>query len=161
MIEKHLRRCFVDIIKTILENSNYAYEFIYHNQPILTAKEGADYFGIDTGQTAPTLIIKTDFGFYALIISGNCEHVKFERISFILGCKQAKMADREEVKKHTGFDVGSLPMIGVPLPYILDKQLFCYPYVYGGSGQSNRTLKITPLALKQLNTVVAITTDLR
>jgi Cys-tRNA(Pro)/Cys-tRNA(Cys) deacylase len=151
----------VDIIKTILESSNYAYEFIYHNQSILTAQEGAQYFGIDTDQTAPTLIIKTDLGFYALIVSGKREQVKFERISFILGCKQANMASREEVKKHTGFDVGTLPMIGIPLPYILDKQLFCFPYVYGGSGQSNRTLKITPLALKQLNTVVAITTEFR
>ena len=150
----------MDIIKTILENSNYAYEFIYHNQPILTPQEGADYFGIDTGQTAPILIIKTDLGFFALIVSGKSRHVQIERISFLLGCKQAKLASREEIKRKTGFDAANLPMIGIPLSYILDKQLFCYPYVYGGSGQSNRTLKITPLALKQLNTVVAITTDL-
>lgn len=149
----------MDTIKTILEGSNYAYEFIYHNQPILTAQEGADYFGIDTGQTAPTLIIKTDLGFFSLIISGKHGLIQPERISFIIGCKKVSMASREEIKKKTGFTVGSLPLIGIPLPHILDKQLFCYPYIYGGSGQSNRTLKITPLALKQLNVVVAIATN--
>jgi len=148
----------MDTIKTILEDSNYSYEFIYHKQPILTAQEGADYFGIDTGQTAPTLIITTDIGFFALILSGKYGLVQLERISFILGCKNIRMASREEVKKKTGFSAGNLPMIGIPLPHILDKRLFCYSYIYGGSGQLNRTLKITPLALKQLNKVVAITT---
>ncbi len=151
----------MDIVKNILEGSHFAYEFIYHNQPLLTVQEGADYFRIDTGQTAPTLIIKTDKDFFALIISGNSGRVNFEQLSFILGCKKVTMAKREEVKKITGFDAGNLPMIGIPLPYILDRQLFCYPCVYGGSGQLNRTLKITPLALEQLNTVVAITTIFR
>jgi Cys-tRNA(Pro)/Cys-tRNA(Cys) deacylase len=146
----------MDTIKTILESSNYSYEFIYHNQPILTAQEGANYFGIDTGQTAPTLIIKTDIGFFTLIISGKHGLVQLEQISFILGCKKVSMASKEEIKKKTGFAVGSLPLIGIPLPHILDKQLFCYPHIYGGSGQLNRTLKITPLALKQLNVIVAI-----
>jgi Cys-tRNA(Pro)/Cys-tRNA(Cys) deacylase len=146
----------MDKVKTILESSNFAYEFIYHNQPILTAQEGADYFGIDTGQTAPTLIIKTDTGFFALIISGNHGLVQLERMSFILGCKDVRMASKEEIKKNTGFATENLPLIGIPLPHILDKQLFCYPYIYGGSGQLNRTLKITPLALKQLNVIIAI-----
>lgn len=148
----------MDTIKTILDSSNYAYEFIYHKQPILTAKEGAEYFGIGIDQTAPTLIIKTDLGFFTLIFSGKHGLIQLEQISFILGCKNVKMASKEEIKKKTGFTAGSLPLIGIPLPHILDKQLFSYPYIYGGSGQSNRTLKITPLALKQLNTITAITT---
>ncbi len=151
----------MDIVKNILEASHFAHEFIYHNQPLLTAQEGADYFKIDTGQTAPTLIIKTDTDFFALIISGSSKRIKLEELSFLLGCKKTRMANREEVKERTGFDAGNLPLIGIPLPHILDKQLFSYPCVYGGSGQLNRTLKITPLALQQLNTVIAITTVFR
>lgn len=151
----------MDIVKNILENSHFSYDFIYHNQPLLTAQEGADYFKIDIGQTAPTLIIKTGNDFFALILSGDPEHINLEQLAFILGYKKAQMASRDEVRKVTGFDAGNLPIIGITLPHILDKQLFYYPCIYGGSGQLNRTLKITPMALRQLNTIMVITTILR
>jgi prolyl-tRNA editing enzyme YbaK/EbsC (Cys-tRNA(Pro) deacylase) len=146
----------MDNVNNILKSSEYDYEFIFHEQPISSAQEGADYFKIAIGQTAPTLIIKADSAFFALIISGNRSRVDFRHISKILGCHHAQMASRREVKKLTGFDVGSVPMIGIPLPFILDRQLFSYPFVYGGSGQATRTLKITPIALQQLNQVVVI-----
>ncbi len=145
----------MDSIEDILKNSKYDYELINHEKPIHTVQEGADYFGIEIGQTAPTLIIKTDNGFFALLISGDRKRVDFTSVAKILGCKQAKMATREEVKEITGYDVGSVAMVGIALPFILDKQLFRYPYVYGGSGQDVRTLKIAPTALQHLNQVVA------
>jgi prolyl-tRNA editing enzyme YbaK/EbsC (Cys-tRNA(Pro) deacylase) len=146
----------MDVVKNILENNKYEYELIYHDKPILTAQQGADYFGIEIGQTAPTLIIKADNGFFVLIKSGSRDHIDFEQIAKKLDCKQVKMASRYEVKKATGFDVGSVPMIGITLPFIVDDQLLSYPFVYGGSGQPTRTLKIEPRTLQQLNKVVAI-----
>ena len=145
----------MDSIGTVLKNSEYDYEFIFHENPILSAQEGADYFNIEIGQTAPTLIIKTDSGFFALIISGNRKRVDFTHIAKILGCQHAQMATKKEVKEITGFDVGSVPMIGIALPFILDRKLLRYPFVYGGSGQATRTLKIDPVALQHLNQIVA------
>lgn len=146
----------MDSIDTILKNSECNYEFIFHENPIFSAQEGADYFKIELGQTAPTLIIKADNSFLALIISGNRNRVDFKHISKIVGCQHTRMASKSEVKEITGFDVGSVPMIGIPLPFILDRQLFSYSFVYGGSGQATRTLKIDPIALQQLNQVVAL-----
>ena len=146
----------MDTVLDMLANTDHEYQFIYHEKPIFTAQQGADYFNIEIGQTAPTLIIKTDIGFYALVISGNRTRVDFEKIKILLGCEQANMASRKEVKKLTGFDVGSIPMIGINFPYILDKKIFSYTYVYGGSGQATRTLKISPNILRMLNEVIAI-----
>ncbi|HTG68571.1 MAG TPA: hypothetical protein VL921_04865, partial [Candidatus Udaeobacter sp.] len=56
---------------TVLNNRQIEYEILKHGKKIHSAQEGAEYFGIEIGQTAPTLILKTDKGYYSLILSGD------------------------------------------------------------------------------------------
>ncbi|MFB6467894.1 aminoacyl-tRNA deacylase [Cytobacillus sp. Hz8] len=141
-------------LQEILERSEYKYELIHHEKPILTRQDGSEYFGIEVGQTAPSLILKTDKGFFVLIVSGNRSRLDFESIADMLGCRKVKLASPKEVQKVTGFEVGSVRMVGLDLPCVLDISLFDYDFVYGGTGQSTFTLKIEPQALIQLNQVV-------
>lgn len=144
----------LELIRSLLQENNIQYEFIQHDVPIRTAQDGAKYFGINIGQTAPTLILTTDKGYYAVIISGN-HNVDFDNIANLLGCKKVKLASSKEVKDITGYSIGSIPLIGLNLPYILDKQLFQNEFIYGGSGNSTYTLKVNPYALRKLNNCVA------
>jgi prolyl-tRNA editing enzyme YbaK/EbsC (Cys-tRNA(Pro) deacylase) len=141
-------------IEDILKNSGFSYELIHDSKPILTAKDGADHYNIDIGQMAPSLILYTPSGFYVLVISGDRERVDFKEIKRLLNCKNLRMATREEVTLVTGFNVGSIPMFGIKLPHIIDNRLLKYPFVYGGSGIENTTLKIDPHALFELNSVI-------
>jgi len=59
------------------------------------------------------------------------------------------------VEEISGFHPGSTPLIGHNLPCILDKRLFRYSFVYGGSGDPTCTLKINPKDLGRLNKIVA------
>ncbi|BCJ86091.1 YbaK/EbsC family protein [Effusibacillus dendaii] len=52
-----------------------------HENPIRTAQEGAEYFGIEIGQTAPILVLKTDKGYFSMIVSGERGRVNFKEIS--------------------------------------------------------------------------------
>jgi len=45
-------------------------------------------------------------------------------------------------------------MLGIELPYIVDEKLLEFPFVYGGLGEENTTLKIDPNALLKLNNVI-------
>ncbi|SFD20351.1 Cys-tRNA(Pro) deacylase, prolyl-tRNA editing enzyme YbaK/EbsC [Bacillus sp. 491mf] len=143
-------------LQEILEKSKFLFELIPNDKPILSVQDGADYFGIEVGQTAPSLILKTDKGFFALVISGSRGKVNFEEIADILGCNKVKLASPKEVQKVTGFEVGSVSMVGLDLPCVIDKRLFHYDFIYGGIGQSTFTLKIEPEALNELNQVIAI-----
>lgn len=138
---------------TLLEHE-VPFEIIHHEKQIRTAQEGADYFGVEIGQTATTLVIKSEKDFLALIVSGGRGRVNLEEISKILGCNQLKMATPQEVKQITGYNVGSVSLI-LPLPCIIDRRLMCYPFVYGGTGEATSTLKIDPNALEKTNQVVA------
>lgn len=142
-------------IEYLLKNSGFAYELIHDGKPIRTAKEGADHYKIDIGQMAPALILYTPSTFYVLVISGEREKVDFKEIKRLLNCKNVRLASREEVTLATGFTVGSVPMFGIKLPHIIDNRLLKYPFVYGGSGIENTTLKIDPHALFELNAVIA------
>jgi len=140
----------MDIVTTILEKSNHKYEFLFHEKQLYSAAEGADYFGIEAGQTAPTLIIKTESSYYALTFSGSRKSIDLERLAVILGTSQVKLANKNKVREITGFSPGDTPLVGLNLPSIFDKRLLQYPVIYGGSGQPNRTLKICPATLLQL-----------
>ncbi|MFD3449490.1 aminoacyl-tRNA deacylase [Microbacteriaceae bacterium 4G12] len=139
----------------ILKESQFKFEILHHEKPLLSAQEGAEYLGIEVGQTAPSLIIKTDRGFFSLVISGSRGKVNFEKVADILGCSKVKLASKKEVQKITGYEVGTVPMVGLALPYVIDVQLFKYDFIYGGTGQPCVTLKIEPKALQALNQVVA------
>lgn len=141
-------------IKATLANNNFSFELIHNDKPIRTAQEGADYFKIDIAQIAPTLILYTAIGFHVLVISGERDHVDYKEIKTLLHCKNARLATSDEVKSVTGFSVGNVPMFGIPLPYIVDKGLLKFSFVYGGLGEENTTLKIDPQALFKLNNVV-------
>lgn len=144
----------MDSLITILQEKEVHFEIIHHEKQIRTAQEGADYFGIEVGQTAPTLILKSEKGYFAMIVSGNRGRINLEKVSRILGCNQLKMATPKEVQQKTGYTVGSVSLV-VSLPCIVDRGLFRYPFVYGGTGEPVSTLKIAPNALEKLNQVVA------
>lgn len=143
-------------LQSLLKDNNVLYELIEHDIAIRTAQEGATYFGINVGQTAPTLILKTDKGFFSLIVSGDRGYIDFEKVANIIGCKKVKLAGAQEVEEVTGFVVGSIPLVGLDLPCVIDKRLFKYSNIYGGSGKATRTLIVNPSALEKLNRIVAV-----
>ncbi len=144
----------MDNLIASLQETGVQFEIINHKKQIRTAQEGADYFGIEIGQTAPILVLKSEKGYFAVIVSGSRGRVNLEEVSRILGCKQLKMATPKEVQKITGYTIGSVPLVGLSLPCIVDRGLFRFPFIYGGTGESTSTLKITPSALKKLNQVI-------
>jgi prolyl-tRNA editing enzyme YbaK/EbsC (Cys-tRNA(Pro) deacylase) len=141
-------------IEDILNRSGFSFELIHNNVSIHTAKEGADYFKIDIAQIAPTLIIYTAAGYYVLVISGERGHVDLKEIKRLLNCKNVRLATKDEVQSITGYSVGNVPMFGIQLPYIVDKRLFRFSFIYGGAGMENTTLKVDPNALLKLNNVI-------
>jgi Cys-tRNA(Pro)/Cys-tRNA(Cys) deacylase len=131
------------------------FEIVANDKPIRSAEEGAAYFQIEVGQTAPTLILKGDGRYFAAIVSGGRERLDMEEMAQVLGCHKVKLADRKKVKELTGHEAGIIPLVGLSIPCVLDKRLFKYDYVYGGTGEADKTLKIAPAVLEKVNQVIA------
>lgn len=80
----------MEYVKSILDKSKYPHKLIHHKNLLRSAQEGAEYFNIDIGQTAPTLIVKTDIGFFVIIVSGSRGRVDFKQVAEILNCQIQK-----------------------------------------------------------------------
>ena len=145
----------MDTIKSFLDRSTTEYEFIYHDQQIISVADGVSCLGIEAGQTAPTLIINADNNYFSLVFSGDRQRIDWVALATILGVSKVKLVDKDKVQSITGFASGDVPMVGLALPGIFDKRLLQYPFVYGGSGQHNRTLKLAPTLLQKLAQPVA------
>ncbi|HPI98175.1 MAG TPA: YbaK/EbsC family protein [Synergistales bacterium] len=143
-------------LRAMLDNSGIEYELIYHERPLRSAEEGAEYFHIPIGQTAPTLVLETPGGLKALVISGKKGRTDLQKISSALGLEDIRLASPGRILEQTGFQVGSIPMVGLHLPFILERKIFEFPFIYGGAGVPGWTLKTIPRALQELNRVEGI-----
>jgi Cys-tRNA(Pro)/Cys-tRNA(Cys) deacylase len=143
----------LDELTALLEKKNVSFEIIHNKKPIYSVEDARGYYEIS--QTAPTLVIKTERGFFALILAGDRGRVDFELAKKSLQCEKAKLASKQEVLETTGYDAGSVPLVGHGLPCILDMRLFLHPFIYGGAGDANFTLKIDPRDIEKINDVVA------
>lgn len=144
----------MDQLISLLKNNQIEYEIIHHDKQINSAKEGVMYFNIESGQAAPTLILKTDKGYFSLIICGDHGRVDLVSLKNILNVKEIRLAKPNEIEEVTGSKIGSVSLINLQLSTILDRKLFRFSNVYGGTGKSESTLKISPKALETLNNVI-------
>ncbi|AJY76193.1 aminoacyl-tRNA deacylase [Paenibacillus beijingensis] len=145
----------MDKLIAILAKQQVEYEIIEHRKQINTAQEGAEYFGIHIGQTAPTLILRTEKGYYSLIISGDYGQVDLKSMKDLLQVQEIKLAKPKEVEQITGSSIGSVSLINPGLPTIFDRELYRYSYVYGGTGVPKTTLKISPKDIEDLNEIIS------
>jgi Ala-tRNA(Pro) deacylase len=139
---------------SLLEDRDVEYEIIKHNKIINTALEGAESLGIQLGETAPTLILRTDQGYYSLIISGNYGRVDMDFMRNLLQVQEIRLAKPKEVEEVTGSSIGNVSLINPSIPTIFDRELYRFSHIFGGTGERQTTLKIRPREVEQLNNVV-------
>jgi prolyl-tRNA editing enzyme YbaK/EbsC (Cys-tRNA(Pro) deacylase) len=144
----------IEDLELSLSENQITYELITHDKPILSVEDAKEYF--DVAKAAPVFILDTDNGLIAYIMSASRKRVDFSAIKRILSTKKATMATPEEIRKRTGCEVGAVPLVGLSLPCVFDKLLFDNDYVFGGSGDIQRTLKISPESIVKMNNVIAI-----
>ncbi|HNZ72785.1 MAG TPA: YbaK/EbsC family protein [Prolixibacteraceae bacterium] len=139
-------------IRKLLTDKGIEAEIIEHDRPIHSKNDAAGIFKIE--ETAPTLILDTDRGFLALIISGARERVDFKQLKKSMNCKKLQLANQAEIAEKFNITAGQVPLIGHNFPCILDEKLFQFPFVYGGTGDLYHTLKISPQQLECANDVI-------
>lgn len=144
----------MDNLIRLLEEKRMAYEIFEHDRTLRSAQEGADYFGIRPGQTAPTLLVKSDKGYCCVILSGDHGRMNMDDLEKVLGAEHVKLAKPAEVEQVTGSKVGNVSLINPDIPAVMDRNLFQYDLIYGGTGVPQTTLKISPKDVERLHTVI-------
>lgn len=141
-------------LEEYLTRSKAEFELIKQDKAILTTKDAEQYY--DITKAAPVFILDSDKGLLACIMSANRGRMDFDFMKTKFGFSKLKMADRKKTKKATGYEPGTIPLIGHDLDCILDETLLSYDVIYGGTGNELVTLKISPIDVKRLNKIIGV-----
>ncbi len=133
-----------------LDAAGVSYAILVHDQNLASAEDGAQT-GLGTlAEMAPTFILHTEAGYLAAILRGDTR-LSYKKIKRWLGLKNVSLAAPEEVKDLTGAEVGWVALVNPGLPAIVDERLVQVETIYGGTGEPNHTLQISPQAVVALN----------
>ncbi len=142
----------VEQLGALLTREGADFELIRQDAPILSAKDAEPYY--DVTKAAPTLVLQSDRGLVACVLSANRGRLDLEAVKAAFGFEKLRMADRKKVQKQTGYEAGAIPLVGLDLDCIFDESLMAFDYVYGGTGDPLTTLKIAPGDVKRLNKII-------
>ncbi len=138
-------------IEERLKSSGFPFELLENRVRIRSASEGAAYWGVELGATAPALVLWAQGRFLLLIVSGAARKVNFRVLALETEEDGVRMATSAEIREQFGLNPGEVPLFGLGLPTLVDRRLLAYDFVYGGSGDPGKTLKVAPEALLVLN----------
>jgi prolyl-tRNA editing enzyme YbaK/EbsC (Cys-tRNA(Pro) deacylase) len=133
------QRSELDQLKHILDEAGVTYEIFSHAEQIDSAEDGVENNIGGLNEMAPTLILETEKGLLAAIISGDTR-LSYKKIKKELGLKNVSLARPERVYEATGAEVGTVCFVNPGLLTIIDTRLA--DVVYGGCGIPHHTLRI-------------------
>ncbi len=126
-------------LRQILETVGAHYEIFSHAETVLSAEDGVQQGVGRLDEMAPTLILETEKGLLAAILSGETR-LSYKKIKKELGLKNVALARPERVYEATGAEVGTVCLINPGFLTVIDTQL--PDVVYGGCGIPRHTLCI-------------------
>jgi prolyl-tRNA editing enzyme YbaK/EbsC (Cys-tRNA(Pro) deacylase) len=136
-------------LRTRLDVAGVAYTLQRHAHNIASAQDGVQTGLGALSVMAPTFILQTEAGYLAAIARGDTR-LSYKKIKQKLGLKNVSLATPEQVKQLTGSDVGHVALVNHGLKTIVDERLMEIETIYGGSGEPQYTLGISPQAVVTL-----------
>lgn len=147
-------RKMISAITDILDKIHARYQIIEQEKPVLSAADAQEYYPPE--KAAPTFVLQTENGLIGCIVSSENGRLDFEQLKREFGYRKLKLADRKQIATQTGFEVGAIPLVGLGLPCLFDRKLLQYDFVYGGTGDVMKTLKIAPEDLLMANEIIGM-----
>ncbi|WP_232461738.1 aminoacyl-tRNA deacylase [Thermococcus pacificus] len=116
-------------------------EILEVGRPVKTVEQATRETGTSPKQVIKSLVIISEREPLLVIVDGE-SRVDMGKLERLFG--KCRFAKPEEVKELTGYEVGGVPPVGVPLRTIVDPKVLENEYVIGGGGAIDRLLRIEP-----------------
>ena len=120
-------------VKNILEGKKVWYKLIDLPRPGKSSSDVEDYVSSDVDDIVKTIILKVGNGFYAFCVLKD-HLVDYEKIKKHFNVKKARMANAEEVYKHSSSVPGGCCPLLVNCPIYFDPCILKTKKIHMGSG---------------------------
>lgn len=119
-----------------------------------TVPLAAQALGVEPARIVKSILFqgKKDPNQVALAIAPGDVRVTAAKVAAALGMTQLKLATPETVLRRSGYEVGGVPPIGhiESLPTVVDARIPSFESVFGGGGDEDHMLRITPAEIVRL-----------
>jgi Cys-tRNA(Pro) deacylase len=134
-------------LQQFIDQNQIAAEILPMEENTPTVPDAARALGVEEEQIIKSLVFLVD-GQPALIIANGTHKVDNRLVArhFEVGRKRAKMARPEQALEVTGYSVGAMPPFGhqTRLPTIVDPSVVTHSVIFGGGGEIDAMLSLTP-----------------
>ena len=114
--------------------------------------EAANKLGLDENRVFKTLLVELNKNELAVgIIPVNCS-LSLKNISSVLNAKSAKMANKDDAQKVTGYLLGGISPLGQKkrLKTVIDESAFSFETIYVSGGRRGLDIQIKAQDIKKL-----------
>ncbi|MGH2807832.1 MAG: aminoacyl-tRNA deacylase, partial [Actinomycetota bacterium] len=127
-------------------------------QPATSAEESAGFQGVPIGRLLKSLVVRRgDDDFVFVLVPGD-RQIDWKKLRGHLGVSRLSLPDRDEAKRATGYDPGTITPFGStkPWPVVLDESAATPGVVTLGAGERGVNIHVDALDLKEyLNADIA------
>lgn len=129
-------------------------EIVYMSVHTPTVETAAIALGVEVDQVIKSIVLLADHS-PLLVVANGITRIDLKRVADYLGLsrKKVKLAEAGTVFELTGFVVGSMPPFGhtQPLRTLIDERVFAQNIVFGGGGDIDAMLKVTPTEVQRVS----------
>lgn len=95
---------------------------IVRTEPASSAEESARFQGVEPEQLLKSIVVRRGEGDFIFVLVPGPRQIDWKKLRKHLGVSRVSMPDREEAKRVTGYDVGTITPFGseTELPVIID-----------------------------------------
>ena len=138
-------------VKEFLQERNPQLEVVELPEDTSTVPLAAQALGTEEGQIAKSILFKSKDDAYLMVVAAGDVRLDSKAIKKQTG-KKVRMANAEEVREVTGFNIGGVCPFGMltAVPVFLDESLRRYDLVYAAAGTPHAILPITYEQLQQV-----------
>lgn len=141
----------VEVFEKFLAENNLPIQPVKSAKPTATAKEAAKVHGVPVSNIVKSLVVKADSEFFVCLCPGD-KRLDFEKLKKLLGKKDVRMANADEVKKVSGHSIGGVPPFGHlrPLKTIILEGFDPKKPLWAAAGAGDTNFQITLSELKKI-----------
>lgn len=138
-------------LESFLKNLNVEHKIFLHGETY-SAEKASKELGISLEHVAKTVVFINEKKEPLIVVVPGDHKVNQDKLAKMLGFKKLRLATREEVLNHTGYEAGAVPPVGhmKQIPAVADETLLSKEKVYAGGGAVNATLEISPADIVRL-----------
>ncbi|SIO03451.1 Ala-tRNA(Pro) deacylase [Salinivibrio sp. ES.052] len=126
----------------MLDSAQVTYQILWQSHATQSIEQTAAQRGICPSQMLKTIVLRDMGGRYAMACVPGDQQVSPPKVRQYLGCRRMTLANAEQVRTVTGYELGAVAPLATPhsLPVFFDRQIWAYDTVTISSGDRHAGL---------------------